>query len=385
MPARLPDRADLVVVGAGIVGLAHAVEAVERGLAVAIVERRKQGIGASVRNFGHGFLSAQSGDALRFARAAKERWRNLADRAGFDFRETGTLLVVRTPEEIQVIREFAEANSELARLLTAEEVASIIPLGDGVLGALFTPLDYRIDPRSAVAAIARWLALRLEATLCFDTSFLAFESGRVRTTRGEIAANAVVIAVGHEVGELFPELAADAALRRCTLQMLRVASPHARTIEPTLATGLALLRYRGFASCPSVPALRARVEQERPELLEHEVNLLVTQLPGGDLIVGDTHAYSEVSTPFRDEELDLLILDEAARLLGVESLVVRERWLGVYPHSRANDFLVASPAPGMRVVAVTSGIGMTTALGLAPEVLDEMFEPAPAIVTGTAR
>lgn len=44
-------------------------------------------------------------------------------------------------------------------------------------------------------------------------------------------------------------------------------------------------------------------------------------------------------------------------------------------HVRAarEPFPVAEPAPGVRVVSVTSGIGMTTALGLAPEVLDGLL------------
>jgi len=42
-------------------------------------------------------------------------------------------------------------------------------------------------------------------------------------------------------------------------------------------------------------------------------------------------------------------------------------------HSAPDDFLVATPHAGARVVSVTSGIGMTTAFGLAGTVLDELF------------
>jgi hypothetical protein len=37
------------------------------------------------------------------------------------------------------------------------------------------------------------------------------------------------------------------------------------------------------------------------------------------------------------------------------------------------DFLIAQPYPGARVVSVTTGIGMTTALGIAPAVLDHLL------------
>src|SRR5262249_25162655 len=153
----------------------------------------------------------------------------------------------------------------------------------------WTPLDLRVDPRSAVRAISEWLAEQPGVTFSFDTSVLAVERGSVATTRGEIDADGVVLAVGHDLDRFLPEQAEAAGVRRCTLQMLRVRTQSPRLIEPALATGLALLRYSGFSACSSLPALRERFERERPDLLEAGVNLLVTQLPDGDLILGDTH------------------------------------------------------------------------------------------------
>ena len=100
-----------------------------------------------------------------------------------------------------------------------------------------------------------------------------------------------MIALGHHIDRILPAVAEEAGLERCTLHMLRVACPAGRRIEPALLTGLSLVRYSGFAECPSLPRLRARLAAERPDLVEAGVNLIVTQRPDGDLIVGDTHAY----------------------------------------------------------------------------------------------
>ena len=54
---------DLVVVGAGIVGLAAALAGARRGWKVAVVERNAQAIGASVRNFGFVTVSGQRAGA----------------------------------------------------------------------------------------------------------------------------------------------------------------------------------------------------------------------------------------------------------------------------------------------------------------------------------
>lgn len=102
----------------------------------------------------------------------------------------------------------------------------------------------------------------------------------MRTSRGDVFADSIVLATGHDVDGLFPRVAEDAGLRRCALHMLRVAAPGGRRIEPALLTGLALLRYRGFADCPSLPAVRDRLERERPDLLAVEMNLMRSRSAG---------------------------------------------------------------------------------------------------------
>lgn len=363
--------ADLVVVGAGIVGLAHAADAVRRGLSVAVVERDERATGASVRNFGHGCFTAQDGDALRYALAARTSWLRLAAQAGFWLREAGTVVVARADDEYAVLEEFAARRDGHVVLLDRAQVADRVPAGAGVVGGALLPLDVRVDPREAAHAVAAWLASR-GVRFHWATTAHTVEPGLVGTSRGAIAAGRVVVAVGHDVDRHFPALAEQAGVRRCALHMLRVADPHGRRVDPAVLTGFSLLRYGGFAACPTLPALRDRLESDHPALAAIGLNLMFTQRPDGDLTIGDTHAYATTLEPFNDEETDRHVLAETARLLGVERLTVRERWRGVYA-SAPEPFLVAAPEPGVRVVSVTSGVGMTTALGLAPEVLDDLL------------
>jgi FAD dependent oxidoreductase TIGR03364 len=383
MVNRAREHFDLAIVGAGIVGLAHAVEAAELGLRVVVVDREDGIRGASVRNFGHCFVTAQAGVAFEYANIARARWIELAAQAGFWLAATGTLLVARWPEELEVIREFAAERPTEARVLSAADAVEKAPVDEHLLGALWTPRDLRVDPRQAAPALATWLASQPGVTFRWNTTALGVEPGCLATTRGDVEAEAALIAVGHDLDRLLPDLAEEAEIRRCTLQMLRVASP-GYAIYPALATGLALLRYDGFLDCPSLPALRRRVADERPDLIEHGVNLLVTQLPSGDLVVGDTHHYGQAADPFRDERLDELLLREATEILGVTSLTVIERWTGVYAAAAESSFLVTTPAQGVTVVAVTSGIGMTTALGLAQRVVRDIERDIRASTVVTA-
>jgi FAD dependent oxidoreductase TIGR03364 len=368
----ISERAGLIVVGGGIVGLAHAVEAVRRGIEVVVVERDERAVGASVRNFGHGCVTVQDGEALRYAQAARESWLDLSKRAGFWIREGGTLVVARGDDERAVLEEFADLRGDQVELLDRRGVEARMPAGDDVTGGAWLPMDIRVNPREAVPAIAAWLRDQ-GVTFLWGTTAWSVEPGLVRTAHGDLRADNVVVAVGHDVDRHFPELAAEAGLVRCGLQMLRVAGPAGQVIEPAVLSGFSMLRYSGFAPCPSLAAVRERLAAAHPDLVAAKVNLMFTQRPDGDLVIGDTHTYGRTLDPFNSDALDEAILDQAGSLLGARPPAVRERWRGVYASAPDSEFLIATPCPRVRVVSVTSGIGMTTALGLAPHVLDGLL------------
>ncbi|GLZ40323.1 TIGR03364 family FAD-dependent oxidoreductase [Actinokineospora sp. NBRC 105648] len=368
-----PSRhVDLAVVGAGIVGLAHAAEAVDRGLDVVVLDRDERAVGASVRNFGHICLTAQHGRALEYGLRARERWLALAAKAGFWVSEAGTVVAARAEDEVAVLAEFAAQRGDQVELLDAAGVRARLPLvSDEVSSGAWLPLDLRVDPREAVPAIAAWLAAH-GVNFRWRTTVTGVGPGEVRTTRGTVTADRVVVAVGHDVDRLLPDVAEEAGVQRCLLRMLQVSTPDSAVFGPAVLSGLSMLRYDGLLACPSADAVRQRFAREHPDLLDVAMNLMFTQRPDGDLVIGDTHHYGHTHDPFDDESTGDAVLRETARLLGVPTLSVRRRWRGVYASSDKTDFLVAQPFDGVRVVSVTSGIGMTTAFGLAPAVLDDL-------------
>ena len=67
---------DVVVVGAGMLGIAHAWAAAKRGLSVAVIERSRRAHGATIRNFGQVIVTGQApGMMLSHAQQARELWR----------------------------------------------------------------------------------------------------------------------------------------------------------------------------------------------------------------------------------------------------------------------------------------------------------------------
>jgi FAD dependent oxidoreductase TIGR03364 len=266
-----------------------------------------------------------------------------------------------------------------ARMVTPREAARLAPIPTGeVLGAMHGTLDLRVDPRAAVGGLARLLEEDDGARVEWGATVHEIAPGVVNSTRLSVRAPRIVMCPGPGYAALPPGPRDGLSqLTLCKLQMLRIAAPEDRVYAPALMTGLSMIRYPAFTAQPAAESVRERLRAERPELLEAGIHLIVTQLPQGDLIIGDTHAYGDTPTPFREERLDDLLLGEARRLLGATALEVRERWIGIYPTAAdgrlataGNHFVVTSPFAGARVVEVTSGLGMTMALGHAAAVLD---------------
>ncbi|AYF97934.1 TIGR03364 family FAD-dependent oxidoreductase [Protaetiibacter intestinalis] len=356
------DRYDLAVVGAGIVGLGHARAALERGLRVVVVERADAIVGASVRNFGHIGTGMHTGPAREYAERSRAIWLGLAARTGIWLRETGALMVARADDELAVLEE-----AGLGRLLTRAQVEELAPVV-GAVGGMLRADDLQADPREAAPALARHLAER-GVTFRWRTSALGASAGILHTSRGDLRAESVVFCVNHDVDQLFPELAEEHGVERCGLDMLLADGVG---LGIPVLTGSTMLRYRAFAGTAAAAAVRERYAREQPEIFAHDVNQMYTERPDGTLVVGDTHSRGVSVPPFQDEQAFALLARLGAELFGRE-LRIRQRWQGVYA-TAPEDFLIAAPADGVRVVSVTTGIGMTTGLGLAETVVAELFD-----------
>jgi FAD dependent oxidoreductase TIGR03364 len=368
---------DVCVVGAGIVGLAHALEARRRGLNVVVLDRDDRAAGASVRNFGHLFFSSVDTNTLGCAELARERWLEFGAMARIFLADAGTLIVARHSDELAVLEPVAQDPGRHARMLSAEEVGALAPIPtDDVVGGFHATQDLRVDPRAAVAGFANLLSRDDGARIEWGTHVHEVEVGLVHAGRLEVRAPAIVVCPGPDYRSLPPVLRRDLTpLTLCQLHMLRLKAPTGRRYQPALATGLSLIRYPAFAAQPGAAELRARLELEKGELIDRGIHLLVTQLPDGDLIVGDTHTYADTPAPFGEERLYRLLLEEARSLLGVEP-EVRQRWHGIYPALRSPDagtVHITAPLPGVRVVQNVAGIGMTLSFGQAPGVLDDLL------------
>jgi FAD dependent oxidoreductase TIGR03364 len=366
---------DVAVVGAGIVGLAHALAAARRGLRVAVIERDERAESASVRNFGFVTVSGQEPGVTRpRALRSREIWEEVAAAAAIPVLQRGAVIAAQRAEALACLEEFAATDmGHGCRLWSPGETRRRMPNArPAIAGALSSPHELRIEAREAVPRIAAWLAERHGVEFSWSTGGLAFEGTSVRHARGVLEAGAVVIAPGRDVATFAPELAERIGLRDCKLQMMRIADPGFR-LPAVLMSDLSLLRYEGFATQPSSGVLRERLERECARELAQGIHLIVAQGADGSLVVGDSHHYGPAADAIYASQVEALILCELGALLDIGAVNVVERWLGYYPVASVQPVVRESLAPRVRLVAVTSGTGMSTAFAIGEETIAGLF------------
>src|ERR1035438_3017636 len=87
--------ADVAIVGAGILGVAHAYALARRGRSVVVFERSPQAAGASVRNFGMIWPIGQpAGRMHEMALRSRDRWAEVLTAAHLPYFPTGSPHVV---------------------------------------------------------------------------------------------------------------------------------------------------------------------------------------------------------------------------------------------------------------------------------------------------
>jgi FAD dependent oxidoreductase TIGR03364 len=374
MPANRPF--DLAVVGAGVVGLACALAAAKRGKRVVVIDRDAQANGASVRNFGFITVTGQArGDMWLRARRSAEVWAEIAAEAGIPVLHRGLLLAARRPESVAVLEAFlrTEMGAE-CRLLDAEDVQRnhAEAATPELLAALWSPHELRVESREAIPRLAAWLEARHGVSFLRETAVLAVETSKLVTTRGEIEAEAIAVCPGDDLVSLFADRIAAHGVTRCKLQMLRLADPGFR-LSAGVMSDLGLARYAGYAALPEAEALRGRLEIEQPEHLKNGVHLIAVQSGDGSLVVGDSHHYAATPDPFACEAVDGLILDEFETVFGRKAPRVLERWTGTYASAPDRTVVIDTPAPGVRLVMVTTGAGASTGFALGEEVAADLF------------
>jgi D-hydroxyproline dehydrogenase subunit beta len=367
---------DLAVVGAGIVGLACARAAALKGLRVVVIDRDAQANGASVRNFGFITVTGQErGMAWNRARRTCAIWQQVAREAGIPILQRGLWMTTRRSEAVAVLEAFLDTEmGEGCEILSpaAARARCAELVGKDVQAVLTSAHDIRVESREAIPRLAAWLTERFGVVFLRQATVLAAEPPRLETSRGGVEAGAVVVCPGDDLAGLFPQRIARYNVTRCKLQMLRLAPPGFR-LPSAIMSDLGLVRYAGYSALSAAAPLRARLEAEQGEHLEHGIHLIVVQSADGSLVVGDSHHYAATPDPFANERIDQLILEEFAAATGRPAPPALERWTGTYSSAADRMMFIDAPAPDIRLAMVTSGSGASTGFAMGEDIISDLY------------
>jgi FAD dependent oxidoreductase TIGR03364 len=374
----------VVIIGAGIHGLAHALAAARAGWKAVVIEGDPTARGASIRNFGI-FLPTGMADGLAAKAAAisGERWKEAAAGAGFPFFPCGSLFLATRQDELAVMEEFISfpaARDSEAVLLSGREAMDASPLSnpDHVIGGLFSPHECNLNPREAIARIPGWLTREFGVSFHWGSPAVSVEDNAVRCANGgQFHGDRIVVCPGADLQTLFPGHLQEIGLRRCKLQMMATQPMPGLDQGPIIASGLCLRHYPSFSRCGSLKQLAERIARETPELDRFGIHVMASQIdrPGGGLVLGDSHEYDVDISPFDKQVIDDLILRELRRLIRPPHWRIAERWSGTYvkhPHKLIHHHQIA---PQCWISLAPGGAGMTLSFGLA-----ELFWENPDLI-----
>jgi glycine/D-amino acid oxidase-like deaminating enzyme len=205
-------RADVLVIGAGVVGAACAYYAARAGLTVTVVDRGSVAGGTTGAGEGNLLVSdKEPGPELDLALLSSRLWRDLADHDGlgaaFEYEAKGGLVVAATGDGATVLGELAaqqRAAGVEAVPVAPGDLAGYEPhLANDLAGGVFYPEDAQVQPMLAAAHLLR--ASGAEVRTGVTVTGFVRRGGRVtgvRTDRGDIAADAVVNAAGTWGGDI---------------------------------------------------------------------------------------------------------------------------------------------------------------------------------------
>lgn len=374
MPA---EPTDVVIVGAGILGLANAWAASRQGRAVRVLEKSPFAQGASIRNFGMVWPIGQPADRLDLALASRDRWLELVQGGVVAGSHCGSIHLAVDELEATVMREFA--GSDLGRRLGAtvidgDEARNRSPAAsDAVVAGLWSDAEVGVDAPAAVASLTRWLAAEHGVDFRFGTGAARVEPGLVRTADGtEHRAETIVGCIGSELGGPFGEVLLEPGVKRTKLQMLEtVPPPGGWRLGPHVASGLTLRHYDSFRVCPSLAELAARIARDTPELDRWGIHVMASQRIDGAVVLGDSHVYGDEIDCFDSVEVEELILRELRRIIDLPDWTIRRRWHGVYAKHSERPALIRETMPGCHAMVAPGGAGMTLSFGLADRFWEE--------------
>ena len=356
------DTFDVVIVGAGIVGAACALECAREKLHVAIVEASDIGGGATAAGMGHIVVMDDSEPQFALTHYSRSLWNEFAEtlpRNG-EFTEYGTIWVATDEFEMsEVLRkeEYCRKRGVKVSVLDSRELAGLEPnLRPGLVGALMVPGDSVIYPPVA----ARFFVEQAQAR-----GAALFLGKRVVELTGKAAK--LNDGTSLQAGATFNATGSWAPLLTQGLE-IRKRKGHLVITN----------RYPGFLNHQLVE-LGYLKSTHSTEACSVAFN--VQPRPTGQLLLGSSRQY-DVESPEVDYPILHMMLARVREFMpALADLSAVRIWTG-FRAATPDQLPFIGPCPedpSLYLATGHEGLGITTSLGTAKLLVDQLLQRKPKI------
>jgi D-hydroxyproline dehydrogenase subunit beta len=380
-------HADVVVVGAGVLGTFHAYFAARKGYKVLLLERNAWPNDASTRNFGMVVRSIveTSGEWAQYVRGTAEIYRAIQHEQDITVRNPGSLYIASTQVESRVLQEFAHLHGDdyHCRYLEAQEALRLYPFvrADYCRGALHFADDLTVEPRRLLRQLIPYVTRTSSVEYLPHTTVVSVETQGdhcvVKDASGNVfTSDTVFMCSGSEYHTLFPELFTRSGLRVCKLQMLSTVPQQEGILPHSILSGLSIGRYAAFKSCPSYSLIEQQQVDE--DIRRYGIHLLFKQAADGSIIIGDSHEYYDFAETIVGEErtnptINEVILRYARTMLDLPDWTIGELWNGYYLMHPQRQVYTETIDQKIHVTIGIAGKGMSSGAGFSRHHVDTIL------------
>ncbi len=353
---------DAVVLGAGIVGAACALECTKAGMRVAVVERDAVGSGATAAGMGHIVVMDDSEAQFALTSYSQQLWSELSAElpAAAEYVQCGTIWVAADDEEMVEVRrktEFYQARDIPAEVLDSKTLAEAEPkLRPSLAGGLRVPSDAVLYPPCAAGYLLDSAKQQAAGLDLIWGRVVQAGDGRVLLEDGQQVESQIII---NATGALSPTLTDGIAVRKRKGHLI-ITDRYPGFLRHQLVE----LGYLKSAHSSTADSVAFNVQ---PRLT-------------GQLLIGSSRQFDAEDSGV-DRDIVAAMVERACLYMpGIASLSALRVWSG-FRAATPDKLPLIGPTEDSSLFLATGheGLGITTSLATARLLADHLLGREPAI------
>jgi D-hydroxyproline dehydrogenase subunit beta len=354
---------DALVLGAGIVGAACALELASAGLHVAVVERDAVGSGATAAGMGHIVVMDDSEAQFALTSYSQSLWNALSSElpSPVEYQRTGTIWVAADAEEMaEVERKFKyySARGVPVEVLDPQALAEAEPnLRQPLAGGLRVIPDAVLYPPCAAAYLLEKAKQRSAGVdLILGKSVVKIGDGRIVLRDGTILSSPIIV---NATGSWAPELTPGIAVKKRKGHLI-ITDRYSDFVRHQLVE----LGYLKSAHSSAADSVAFNVQPRRT----------------GQLLIGSSRQFDAEDSGIDHDIVTLMIERAALYMPGIAHLSALRVWSG-FRAATPDKLPLIGPTEDPSIFLATGheGLGITTSLATARLLADHLLGRTSAI------